>query len=139
MSYEYKVVPAPVRGLKAKGLKTTEDRFAKALETTMNELAAGGWEYIRADTLPCEQREGIMGKTTVFQNMLVFRREKKAAVAAPVVRAEPQVSPQPLKTGQERLAERGLLAPAPAPAATKPGTEKAAKEDKKPSPDVAAE
>jgi hypothetical protein len=140
MSYEYKVVPAPVRGLKAKGLKTTEDRFAHALETTMNELAAGGWEYVRADTLPCEQREGIMSKTTVFQNMLVFRREKKAAVAAPVVRAEPQVSPQPLKTGQERLAERGLLAPTVAPTSTKePEVGRTSKDDKKPSPDLAAE
>ncbi len=79
MSYEYKVVPAPARGLKAKGVKTAEDRFANALETAINELAADGWEYIRADTLPCEQREGLMSKTTVYQNMLVFRRAKVAS------------------------------------------------------------
>ena len=140
MSYEYKVVPAPVRGLKGKGLKTAEDRFAFALETTMNELAADGWEYIRADTLPCEQREGIMSKTTVFQNMLVFRREKKAAVAAPAIRAEPPVAPPPLKSGQARLAERGLPTPKHAPASAKePAAGETTKEDKKPSPDVAAE
>lgn len=74
MSYEYKVVPAPTRGLKAKGIKTAEARFAHALETTMNDLAVEGWEYQRTDTLPSEQREGFMSKTTVYQNMLVFRR-----------------------------------------------------------------
>ncbi len=141
MSYEYKVVPAPVRGLKAKGLKTTEDRFAHALETTMNELASSGWEYVRADTLPCEQREGIMSKTTVFQNMLVFRREKKAAVAAPLVRADPQVAAPTPKTGQERLADRDLLAPKPAAPASAKEPEVGRTDQKvgKPSPDVAAE
>lgn len=79
MSFEYKVVPAPVRGVKAKGVKTTEDRFAHALEVAMNDLAAEGWEYMRTDTLPCEQREGLMGKTTNYQNMLVFRRKKPVA------------------------------------------------------------
>ena len=72
--FEYKVVPAPVKGLKAKGVKTASDRFANALESVMNDLAAEGWEYLRTDTLPAEEREGLMGKTTVFQNMLVFRR-----------------------------------------------------------------
>ena len=72
--YEYKVVPAPVKGLKAKGRRSTADRFANALETVMNEEAADGWEYQRTDTLPCEEREGLLGKTTVFQNLMVFRR-----------------------------------------------------------------
>ncbi|MCF6317438.1 MAG: DUF4177 domain-containing protein [Marinosulfonomonas sp.] len=73
--YEYKVVPAPKKGLKGKGIKGTEDRFANALMTAMNELGAEGWEYQRSDTLPCEERSGIIGKSTTFQNMLVFRRE----------------------------------------------------------------
>ncbi|WP_245882521.1 DUF4177 domain-containing protein [Yoonia sediminilitoris] len=89
MTYEYKVVPAPTRGLKAKGVKTAEDRFANALQTAMNDLAADGWEYQRTDTLPCEQREGLMSKTTVYQNMLIFRRRTAQAVAAPSARAEP--------------------------------------------------
>lgn len=74
MSFEYKVVPAPVKGVKARGVKAGPDRFAHALEIVMNDLAADGWEYQRTDTLPCEEREGLMGKTTVYQNMLVFRR-----------------------------------------------------------------
>ncbi|WP_108814706.1 DUF4177 domain-containing protein [Loktanella sp. Alg231-35] len=109
MSYEYKVIPAPARGLKAKGVKTSEDRFANALETAINTLAAKGWEYVRADTLPCEQREGLMGKTTVYQNMLVFRRAKAAKEAAPVI-AAPTVSAAPAKTGEERIAEKKALA-----------------------------
>lgn len=79
--YEYKVVAAPRTGLKAKTAKTTEDRFAHALATLMNEQAKDGWEYLRTDTLPCEERKGLTGRTTVYQNMLVFRREVAAAEA----------------------------------------------------------
>lgn len=128
MSYEYKVVPAPVRGIKAKGLKTPEDRFANALETAINELAADGWEYLRADTLPSEQREGIMSKTTVFQNMLVFRREKKTLTATAPARAEPQIkAPAPKAAAETEQAQPKAEAPA------------TAADNKKPSPDVAAE
>lgn len=93
MSYEYKVVPAPVRGLKAKGVKTSEDRFAHALQSVMNEHAATGWDYLRADTLPCEQREGLMSKTTVYQNMLVFRRAKPAMAPATAQQEPPLTAP----------------------------------------------
>ena len=72
--FEYKVVPAPERGLKARGVKGAEGRFAFALETVMNEMAAEGWEYQRAETLPSEERQGLSGRTTVYRNMLVFRR-----------------------------------------------------------------
>ena len=134
MSYEYKVVPAPARGLKAKGVKSAEDRFALALQTSMNELAADGWEYLRADTLPCEQREGLLSKTTVYQNMLVFRRAKDVQRAAP----RPPVAPQKPQITQEPAVTKKLVAPAKAdrsPTASAPAP------DKKPDPssDVAAE
>lgn len=73
-SFEYKVVPAPRKGQKSKGMRSTEDKFANALQVLMNEHGAKGWEYQRTDTLPCEERSGLTGKTTVFQNMLIFRR-----------------------------------------------------------------
>lgn len=79
MTFEYKVVPAPTRGRKARGVKTPADRFARALEEAINELAADGWEYLRTDTLPAEERQGLTGRTTVYQNMLVFRRAVEAA------------------------------------------------------------
>ena len=72
--YEYKVVPAPRRGERVKGVRAAEDRFAIALTGIMNTHAAEGWEYQRTETLPSEEREGLMGKATVFQNMMVFRR-----------------------------------------------------------------
>lgn len=84
--YEYKVVPAPKKGLKAKGLKTNDTRFANAMMVEMNELAAEGWEYQRSDTLPCEERTGLRGRNTTYMNMLVFRREVPVmAEAAEVV------------------------------------------------------
>ncbi len=89
-AYEYAVVPAPKKGLKARGVKTTEDRFANAIQTVMNEYGAAGWEYVRSDTLPCEERTGLTGRTTTFQNMLVFRKPLVAteAEAPPVAAVE---------------------------------------------------
>lgn len=142
MTFEYKIVPAPVRGLKAKGIKTAEDRFANALQTAINEWAADGWEYQRADTLPCEQREGLMGKTTVYQNMLVFRRVKEVAkpIAAP---AEPPVLAPPPKAEDARMIEKTLVAPSKpdADGDPAPDTEVKPVSDKKAgsSADVAAE
>jgi hypothetical protein len=81
--FEYKVVPAPARGEKVKGAKTTPDRFAHALTALMNQMALDGWEYQRADTLPCEERVGFTGKTVRFQHMLVFRRLVEAFASEP--------------------------------------------------------
>jgi hypothetical protein len=80
--FEYKVLPAPKRGEKARGVKTTEERFAYALTVLMNDLGAEGWEYVRADTLPCDERVGLTGTKTTFQNVLVFRRLVGAATDA---------------------------------------------------------
>lgn len=101
--FEYKVVPAPLRGEKARGAKTTPDRFALALTTVMNDLGRDGWEYLRADTLPCEERVGFTGKQTTFQNMLVFKRViaavdavvPVAALPAPAMVAVPADAPMP--------------------------------------------
>ena len=37
--FEYKAVPAPTTGTKAKGVKTTEDRFSLSLTNVLNEMA----------------------------------------------------------------------------------------------------
>lgn len=76
-SYEYQVIPAPRKGKKARGVKGTEARFALAMQEVLNEAAEDGWEYLRTDTLPSEERSGLTGRTTVYQNMLVFRRAIK--------------------------------------------------------------
>ncbi|MEI2808055.1 DUF4177 domain-containing protein [Albidovulum sp.] len=83
-THEYKVVPAPGRGEKGRGLKTPADRFANALGLLMNELARDGWEYLRADTLPSEERTGFTKRTTVYHSVLVFRRPVAVPAAGPV-------------------------------------------------------
>ena len=72
--YEYKVVPAPAKGLKARGLKTPEARFAHSVESLLNTLGAEGWDYLRAELLPSDERSGLTGSTTNWRNVLVFRR-----------------------------------------------------------------
>jgi hypothetical protein len=79
MLYEYKTVPAPTRGLKARGVKSPEARFAHAVETAINAAAAEGWEYLRSDTLPHEERQGLTGSATTFRTLLIFRRALSAA------------------------------------------------------------
>lgn len=83
--YEYNIVPAPAKGLKGKGVKGPEARFAHALQAMMNEMADEGWEYQRAETLPSVERSGLTGSTTEWRNVLVFRRlrEDDAAAFAP--------------------------------------------------------
>lgn len=73
-SYEYKAVPAPTSGTKAKGVKTPENRFALSLTNLLNEMSGEGWEYVRAETLPSEERKGLTGRETVEHNILIFRR-----------------------------------------------------------------
>lgn len=116
--FEYRVLPAPSKGLKAKGVKTTEARFAHALMQIMNEMGREGWEYQRTDTLPCEERVGFTGRTTKFQNMLVFRRALAAAEATrpvPPARVEAEAPPQPAaRRIFAALSSRPQEGPAPA-------------------------
>lgn len=91
--FEYRAMPAPRRAEKSRGLKTAPDRFAHALTRVMNEMARDGWEYLRADTLPCDERTGLTGKTTTsFQAMLIFRREMQAP--APLALTAPEAAPR---------------------------------------------
>lgn len=74
-SHEYRILPAPRRAPRVRGARTAEQRFARALEEIINAQAREGWEYLRTDTLPCEQRQGwFSGRVTVNQTLLVFRR-----------------------------------------------------------------
>jgi len=95
-NFEYKVVPAPKKGLRGKGVKGPEAKFANALATIMNELGAEGWEYQRSDTLPSEERSGLRGKTTTFHNVLVFRRKTASTATAPAEMRK-TVTPRPVK------------------------------------------
>lgn len=105
--YEYKVVPAPAKGLKAKGIRSPEARFAHALASAMNELGAEGWSYLRTDTLPAEERVGLTRTRTTYHNMLVFRRELQEDVQLQEVA---QSSPPP-----PTALELAFQAPQPVP------------------------
>ncbi len=110
--YEYKVVPAPDKGQKAKGVKTPEGRFALSVQGTLNEMGALGWEYLRAELLPSQERSGLTGSTTKWRNVLVFRRaldteetgfrprvlDTPVSVAAPIVAAPPVAAAEPAET-----------------------------------------
>ena len=104
IKFEYKAVPAPSHGTKAKGVKSTEDRFALAMTDALNELAEDGWDYVRAETLPCDERKGLTGTQTTFQNVLIFRRQLVPATAEV---SPGRVTSQPLPTL--------TLEPSPAP------------------------
>ena len=110
--YEYKVIPAPKRGEKARGAKSTEDRFALALTGMMNQLGAEGWDYVRADTLPCEERSGLTGTKTSYQTVMVFRRALAASAAAGSG-AEPVT---PVRAEGPRLGSPVAMPAGPAPA-----------------------
>ena len=90
--FEYKAVPAPNTGTKAKGVTSREDRFALSMTEALNEMAEDGWEYVRAEMLPLEERKGLTGTQTSYQNVLIFRRLKAAPLAldeSPRVRSVP--------------------------------------------------
>ncbi len=101
--YEYKVIPAPQKGAKAKGVKTPEGRFATSVEQVLNEMGQQGWEYQRAELLPSEERSGLTGSTTNWRNVLVFRRviEAEATEAvAPVATPSPTETPEGVPLAQ---------------------------------------
>lgn len=114
--YEYKVIPAPKRGEKARGVRTTEERFALALTHLMNDLGADGWDYVRADALPCDERVGLTGRRTIFLNVLVFRRTIADAGDAPASRPALLLSSEMPAAPAPRLgpAETHLTGAAPA-------------------------
>ena len=91
--HEYKVVPAPTKGVKAKGVKTPEARFALGVEQAINALATEGWEYVRSDVLPSEERQGLTGSTTNWRTLMVFRRLVADVVTAPETAAPVRIEP----------------------------------------------
>ncbi|WP_230426519.1 hypothetical protein [Paragemmobacter aquarius] len=74
----------------------------------MNKMGAEGWDYLRADTLPVDERSGLTGTKTTLQNLLVFRRPLGEGVdmplVAPLVATVPRLGP----------ATEAPLGPAPA-------------------------
>lgn len=120
MAFEYRAVPAPTKGRKAKGVKGAEARFAHAMEHLLNEMAGEGWEYLRADTLASEERAGLASTVTQWRTLLIFRRPAGATGAAEADEApeaealaveDARRLPHPDRVQPEAPAERGAGAP----------------------------
>ncbi len=99
--YEYRVVPAPNRGVKARGVKGAEARFSYALQELMNQMGHNGWEYQRAETLPSIERSGLTSTTTEWRNVLVFRR----AITTDLDAFQPELLPAPNSRPEPAIAD----------------------------------
>ncbi|WP_299191764.1 DUF4177 domain-containing protein [uncultured Litoreibacter sp.] len=123
-AFEYRAVPAPRKGKSGKGTRGAPAKFANAVTGLMNEMGTDGWEYLRADTLPCEERQGLTGKTVKYHSMLVFRRpveevateveeaEETLALAAPVDEPEPVEEPEIVEETVDAAPEEDMPEPA---------------------------
>lgn len=77
MAFEYKTVGGPERGVKRRGCRTAADRVAAAMQELIRIEAAEGWEYLRTDLVPVEERASWLGRKQVIHcAVLVFRRER---------------------------------------------------------------
>ncbi|MCP5086036.1 MAG: DUF4177 domain-containing protein [Rhodobacteraceae bacterium] len=95
-TYEYKVIPAPNRPKRFKGVKGNAARFAEVLAESMNDLAKDGWEYVRSDSMPVEEKAGLLkGRTENYHTVLVFRRAKGEAAPAMAGYLEDMSEPTP--------------------------------------------
>ncbi len=113
-AFEYKVVPAPAKGTKAKGVKTPEARFANSIEILLNEMATEGWEFQRAELLPSEERSGMMGSATNWRNVMVFRRPLEQELHLTAEQEREILDPSPLTSDATPLAAaKTVQAPAP--------------------------
>jgi len=107
MSYfDYKVVPAPQRVKKVRGITGAADLFALTLTDAINEVARQGWEYVRAETMTAEAPGRFLRKAASSeQTMLVFRRPRE------------QLSPRLAATAEETGPETAAPAAAVGPSA----------------------
>ena len=98
LTFEYKTVCAPRKALKIKGVKGADNRFAQTLTDVINALSADGWEYYRAESLPVDEKTGIMGKSVEkYLSLLIFRREKIETYEEPAFRPAVQMqTPDPM-------------------------------------------
>ncbi len=80
MEYEYRVVPAPRRLRKIKGVNSTPELFAATLTDAINAEARQGWEYVRAESLAAEGPSGWLRRGAVVEaTMMIFRRPRQSA------------------------------------------------------------
>ncbi len=93
-TFEYKTICAPRKALKIKGVKGADNRYAQTLTDVINAQSVDGWEYFRAETLPVDEKSGMMGKTAEkYLSLLVFRRENIETYEEPAF--SPSITEEP--------------------------------------------
>lgn len=130
MAFEYKVIPAPRKGRRGRGVKGPAGRFAYAIEFAINEMAQDGWEFVRSETLGADEREGMMRrKSETFHGVLVFKRERQVETAETQSNATTKSEPT-LKLTEPTSSEPAVSKPVTPPAEPKvaaPAPKKAVK------------
>lgn len=110
--YEYKVIATPRKLKRVRGVKGPQARFAHLLTETMNEYAADGWEYVRAENLPIDEKQGLFkGSIETFQSVLVFRREASLEVATEAAPVEEPLEAETQAPKAEDMAPAQLEEP----------------------------
>lgn len=111
MTVEYKCIGAPERPKRKRGMKTRSDRVAGAMQDIIATEAVDGWEYLRTDLIPVEEKAGLFGRVReVHRAVLIFHRGHVSVQTQPVLM--PAITPPPERTlDQPRLDD----APADAP------------------------
>jgi len=74
--YEYKVLPAPEKPLRYKGIARGDDAFAVTLSEILNDQGKEGWVYLRTEKVT--ERRGVwpLRHRRVVREMIVFQRVK---------------------------------------------------------------
>jgi hypothetical protein len=115
MTFEYKTVGAPEKGIRKRGLRSQSDRVAYAFQKLLKAEATDGWEYLRTDLLPVTERSGWFGRGhEMHRAVMVFRRPINTAQPGPALFQSVESTPP-----QHRAPEFD-----PAPAPTQPITPK---------------
>lgn len=152
--FDYKVVPAPRRMKKIRGVKEPEELFAMTLTEAINEHARQGWEYVRAESLTAETPGGWLRRgREETQTLLVFRRARETlgprlaaegeapapAAAAPVLprfdpAPEPRSDTPPAPTNPKAVSDRPSADRVQGPGRREPGIEVPAEDSSEPTP-----
>lgn len=112
--YEYKVVPVPAKSIDSRNARASGDPICYTIEMLLNQMSAEGWIYVRTDQVSL-MKSGILGRTEVTRDMLIFRRQPVAAPRetirdeeVPLALAAPTVADQ-IETARARTAKRPNL------------------------------
>jgi hypothetical protein len=95
--FEFKTVAAPRRVKKVKGVKGRNESLAAMVEAIIHDESAGGWDYVRTDIFPIEEKPSwFSSHAEVHKGVMVFRRGVPGRRAEPVAQPVEQAASQPV-------------------------------------------